>query len=71
LKKLSYIDWIQFETTRHYGPVNGNFARVATEDHYIGKIPVKKGTLMAMQPMGNHYNPKYFKDPFTFQPERW
>ena len=26
---------------------------------------------MAMQPMGNHYNPKYFKDPFTFQPERW
>jgi len=51
--------------------VNGNFARVATEDHYIGKIPVKKGTLMAMQPMGNHYNPKYFKDPFTFKPERW
>lgn len=29
LKKLTYIDWIQFETTRHYGPVNGQFLRVA------------------------------------------
>ena len=27
LKKLTYIDWIQFETTRHYGPANGIFFR--------------------------------------------
>ncbi len=30
LKKLTYIDWIQYEVTRMYGPVNGIFFRVAT-----------------------------------------
>lgn len=29
LKKLNYIDMIQNETTRHFGPGNGIFIRVA------------------------------------------
>lgn len=63
LKKLTYIDWIQLETTRHYGPANGIFFRKATEDNYILNIPIKKGVVLGFQPRGNHYNPKYFKDP--------
>jgi cholesterol 24-hydroxylase len=30
MKKLTYIDWIQYETTRMYGPANGIFYRMAT-----------------------------------------
>jgi cytochrome P450 len=29
LRELTYIDWIQHETTRHYGPANGQFFRIA------------------------------------------
>jgi cytochrome P450 len=29
LRELTYIDWIQHETTRHFGPVNGQFFRIA------------------------------------------
>ncbi len=48
LKKLKYIDWIQFETTRIYGPVNGLVFRVATEDNYLKNIPIAKGTLLTI-----------------------
>lgn len=41
LKNLVYIDWIQNETTRYYGPGNGIFTRTAIKDHYIGNIPIK------------------------------
>lgn len=71
LKKLNYIDWIQFETTRMFGPANLNFWRVAVEDNNINDIPVRKGTIINIQPRANHYNPTYFKDPNVFRPERW
>jgi hypothetical protein len=29
IKKITYIDWIQHETTRHFGPANGQFFRIA------------------------------------------
>lgn len=71
LKKLTYIDWIQFETTRIYGPTNGLFWRKATEDNKILDIPIKKGTIVSTQPKGNHFSTKYYKDPEEFRPERW
>ncbi len=71
LKKLTYIDWIQYEITRLYGPVNGILFRDAAEDNYLKDVPISKGTLVTTQPVGNHFNPKYFKDPFEFRPERW
>ena len=71
LKKLKYIDWIQKETTRMYGPVNGVFPRKAENDSFIKDLPVRKGTCLMIQPLGNHYSPKYFKDPKAFRPERW
>lgn len=63
IKKIVYLDWIQNETTRHYGPVNGQFFKVATEDNFIKDIPVSKGTLATTQVLANHYNPNYFPKP--------
>ncbi len=71
LKKLTYIDWIQYEVTRMYGPVNGILFRVAAEDNYLKDVPISEGTMVTTQPIGNHFNSKYFKDPFEFRPERW
>lgn len=71
LKKLTYIDWIQFETTRLFGPANGMFWRKASQDNLLKDIPISKGTIVANITRGNHYNSKYFKDPTVFRPERW
>ena len=68
LKKLTYIDWLQYETTRFYGPANGIFVRMAAEDNFIKDIPISKGTLVSTQPRGSHFNPKYFKEPNEFRP---
>ncbi len=59
------------ETNRLYDVVNGVFMRLAIEDHYVKDVPIKKDTVVWAQPNGNHYNPKIFKDPFEFRPERW
>ena len=71
LKKFKYIDCIQKETTRIYGPANGLFLREPAEDLFLKDIPIKKGTLVSIRFTGSHYDEKYFKDPFKFQPERW
>ena len=34
-------------------------------------VPIRKETILGFQPRGSHYNPKYFKEPNEFRPERW
>jgi cytochrome P450 len=68
LKKLIYIDWIQNETTRYYGPGTGIFPRIATVDNKIGNVPITKGTVVTIQPVSNHFNPSYFEEPYRFCP---
>lgn len=47
LKKIEYIDWIQYETTRLFGPSIGLFLRQVKEDVLFGNIPIQKGTLVS------------------------
>ena len=63
LKKLEYIDCVQKETTRFFGPVNSIFSRVALQDCSLDGISIKKGTFVNVQPIGNHYSEEYFKQP--------
>ena len=70
LKNLKYIDLVQKETTRFYGPTYGLFVREVAKDHFLKDIPLQKGTLLNA-PISSHYNDKYFKDPYVFRPERW
>ena len=70
LKNFHYIDWVQKETTRFFGPANFLFTREVKRDHFIKGIRIPKGIFVDIT-TSNHYNPKYFKDPLTFRPERW
>lgn len=71
MKNLTYTEMTINETLRFFGPGNGIFIRQAEEDNFVCDLPVPKGTTIFIQPMGNHYNPKFYKDPEVFRPERW
>ncbi len=60
-----------FEGLRIYQPANGIFIREATQDHMMGDIKIKKGTLVMTSSMSNHYNAEYFPEPTKYIPERW
>ena len=71
LKKMTYIDCVEKEVTRFYGPVNGMFLRTVIRDHEVKGIPMKKDTLIIVQSLGTHYDERYYKNPTKFRPERW
>lgn len=43
-----------------YSPTAGIFARVALKDHYIGKIPIGKGTIVAVKIKPNHFKDEFY-----------
>ena len=71
LKKMTYIENVEKEVSRFYGPLNGNFRRVALNDDYLKGVPIQKDTTIGVQPIGPHYCEKYYKNPTEFRPERW
>ena len=56
LKNFTYIDNVEKETTRFYGPVNLNFLRVALKDHHLKNVLIKKGTLITNPMHGLHFS---------------
>lgn len=61
LKKMKYLDAVEKETTRMYGPVNFNFPRVVDKDHVIGGVQVYAGTMMKFNMMGVNHSTQYYK----------
>jgi cytochrome P450 len=47
------------------------FDRVTTMDITINGVVFKKGTIVNTFIKSVFYNPDYFPEPFTFNPERW
>ena len=71
LKKLEYIEWMMNEAMRMGTPLPSLIPRITTKDHFLGDIPISKGTMMDNNMFSNTHNPKYFTEPFAFRPERW
>lgn len=63
LKKFTYIDCVEKEVTRFYGPVNQIFTREVQEDHFLNGVPIKKGSMISVQSIGVNYSEKYYKNP--------
>ncbi|KAL4446416.1 hypothetical protein ABPG74_001157 [Tetrahymena malaccensis] len=71
LAQLTYLNGFLKETLRYYGPANFTFDRIATQDHYLGDIPIQKGTIVVPISQSTHRNKKYYEDPHRYNPERW
>lgn len=71
LKKCTYIDCVEKEVTRFYGPGFKLFNRTASSDTYLQKVPIKKEILLSYLASGFHFSEKYYKNPREFRPERW
>jgi len=61
LKSLTYIDWIQNETIRAFGPTAAIFVRKATEDILIKDIPIIKGTALNYSNLSLHHDSRVYK----------
>ena len=60
---MTYIDCVEKEVTRFFGPANGMFIRTVILDHMLKGVPIKKEALVQAQPLGVHYDERYYKNP--------
>lgn len=69
--KLEYVDAVLKETLRLYAPLPASeprsSAKAATIDGYL--IPAR--TTVSLSPYSLHRHPDVFKDPLSFNPDRW
>ena len=70
LDKMTYLTCVIKETLRLLPPVP-MVIRQATEDNYIEGYHFPKGTEVNINIISLHRNPKYWKDPLVFRPERF
>ncbi|KZT71520.1 cytochrome P450 [Daedalea quercina L-15889] len=77
--KLSYVMAVFLETMRMFPPVI-NIPKYAEQDATLPTqnmagdkltVPCPKGTYLMIHTPGLHYNPRYWKDPHTFDPSRF
>jgi len=59
------------ETLRYSGPVPRSIMRVSLRDHYLGKVHVKKGTIVQINSCVLGFNPNNFDNADVFDPSRW
>jgi cytochrome P450 len=71
INKMNVMQGYLNETLRLGAPTFRTFFREALEDHNLGDIKIKKGTLVALNFFPNNYSHVYHQDPLTFNPERW
>ncbi|KAI9029851.1 cytochrome P450 [Phycomyces nitens] len=70
-KEMEYINMVIKESLRIKGPVTAIPVRRATEDTDIEGVFIPKGTLLTSDIYNLHHNPKLWKNPETFDPERF
>ncbi|KAG0181527.1 cytochrome P450-dit2 [Apophysomyces sp. BC1034] len=71
LKKMKYIDMIIKEVLRISPPATQIIPRRATEDVDIGGYFIPKNTVLVADIYDIHHNPAIWKDPETFNPDRF
>jgi cytochrome P450 len=71
LNKMEYTHAVLQESLRLTGPGSMLLYRQSLEDHTIGKIAIKKGTVVCVDNVAMHYCPDYHEEPTKFMPERW
>jgi cytochrome P450 len=68
--RLRYTEMVVAEVLRLYPPA-WMFSRMLREEHQIGGYPIAPESLVMISPYVVHHDPRYYPDPFKFDPERW
>ena len=71
VKKMDYLNAVLKEGLRFRSSAQGIFPREAKMDHYLKDVLIRKGTLVDLAYNANFHDPKVFKNPMEFLPERW
>lgn len=71
IKNMEYLNAVVKEGLRLVSPAADVFPRIAIKDHKLGDLLIKKGTSVYLGFNVNFNDPKIFRDPYTFRPERW
>lgn len=69
--KLIYLDAVIKETLRLYAPLPASEPRSLPLPTTIDGYKVPANTIVSMSPYSLHRNAEVFKDPLTFNPDRW
>lgn len=69
--KLVYLNAVIKETLRLYAPLPVFAPRSLLVDSEIDGYHIPAGTVVGMAPYSLHRNPDVFKEPLTFNPDRW
>jgi len=70
LESCTYLDCVLRESVRLHPPVLLT-GRIANFDVSLGGADIKKGTKLIISTWFAHHNPDFWKDPYTFNPDRW
>jgi cytochrome P450 len=68
--RLKYTEMVLAEAMRLYPPAWA-MGRQALKDYPIDRYTVPAGSIILMSPWVMHHDPRYYADPFRFDPERW
>jgi cytochrome P450 len=68
--RLKFTEMVLSESMRLYPPAWA-IGRMALNDCEIGGYVVPKNSLVLMSQFVMHHDPRYFADPFRFDPQRW
>jgi len=68
--QLRYTEMVFAEAMRMYPPA-WTMGRRVLADYQIGQYVVPAGSIVLMSPWVMHHDPRFFPDPFKFDPERW
>jgi cytochrome P450 len=70
LERLPYLDAVVRETLRLYPPA-WIFGREIVTGFHLGGYELPPGTEVVVSPFALHRDPRFFREPEQFMPERW
>jgi cytochrome P450 len=68
--KLAYTEMIFAESMRMYPPA-WTLGRRVLNDYKVGQYTLPTGSIILMSQYVMHHDPRFFADPYRFDPERW
>jgi cytochrome P450 len=67
---LRYTEMVFAESMRMYPPA-WTMGRRVLEDYRVGQYVIPSGSIILMSPWVMHHDPRFYPEPYTFDPERW